>query len=82
MRSARGVSHDRSIEQALIKSTRPTLTRRLCTRRDIHSGRPASRSLMRADTTFDLVGDLSGVDAVIVGPTGRTEVTLILDTAR
>jgi hypothetical protein len=36
---------------------------------------------MRAETTFKLVGDLIGVDAVIVGPTGRAEVTLILDTA-
>ncbi len=36
---------------------------------------------MRAETPFHLVGDLIGVDAVIVGPTGRAEVTLILDTA-
>jgi len=32
-------------------------------------------------TTFDLIGDLIGVDAVIVGPTGRADVKLILDTA-
>jgi len=36
---------------------------------------------MRAETSFHLVGDLIGVDAVMVGPTGRAEVTLILDTA-
>jgi len=36
---------------------------------------------MRAETTFDLVGDLIGVGAVMVGPTGRADVTLILDTA-
>lgn len=36
---------------------------------------------MRAETSFDLVGDLIGVNAVIVGPTGRAEVSLILDTA-
>lgn len=36
---------------------------------------------MRAETSFDLVGDLMGVNAVIVGPTGRAEVSLILDTA-
>ena len=36
---------------------------------------------MRAETSFDLVGDLIGVDAVLVGPGGRAEVTLILDTA-
>lgn len=36
---------------------------------------------MRAATTFDLVGDLIGVDAVVVGPTGSAEVKLILDTA-
>ena len=36
---------------------------------------------MRTETTFHRVGDLIGVDAVIVGPTGRAEVTLILDTA-
>lgn len=37
---------------------------------------------MRAETSFDLVGDLIGVDAVLVGPTGRAEVKLILDTER
>jgi len=36
---------------------------------------------MRAETTFDLVGDLIGVDAVITGPTGTADVKLILDTA-
>jgi predicted aspartyl protease len=36
---------------------------------------------MRVETQFQLVGDLIGVDAVIVGRTGRAEVTLILDTA-
>ena len=36
---------------------------------------------MRAETSFHLLGDLIGVDAVMVGPTGRAEVTLILDTA-
>lgn len=36
---------------------------------------------MKAETAFDLVGDLIAVDAVIVGPTGCAEVTLILDTA-
>ena len=36
---------------------------------------------MRVETTFELVGELIGVDAVIVGPSGSAEVTLILDTA-
>jgi hypothetical protein len=36
---------------------------------------------MRAETPFHLVGELVGVDAVIVGPTGRADVTLIVDTA-
>lgn len=36
---------------------------------------------MRAETPFQLVGDLIGLDAVIVGPSGHAEVTLILDTA-
>ena len=36
---------------------------------------------MRAETTFDLVGDLIGVDAIVTGPTGTTDVKLILDTA-
>jgi hypothetical protein len=36
---------------------------------------------MRAETTFDLVGDLIGVDAVITGPSGSANVQLILDTA-
>jgi len=36
---------------------------------------------MKAETTFELIGDLIGIDAVIVGPTGRADVTLILDTA-
>ena len=36
---------------------------------------------MRLETPFDLVGDLIGVNAVIVGPTSRAAVTLILDTA-
>ena len=36
---------------------------------------------MRAETTFALVGDLIGVDAVVAGPTGSAKATLILDTA-
>ncbi len=36
---------------------------------------------MRTETTFKPVGDLIGIDAVIAGPTGRADVTLILDTA-
>jgi predicted aspartyl protease len=36
---------------------------------------------MRAETTFDLVGDLIGVDALVTGPTGSAKVQLILDTA-
>jgi hypothetical protein len=36
---------------------------------------------MRTETSFDLVGDLIGVDAIIFGPTGRAVVKLILDTA-
>jgi len=35
---------------------------------------------MRVETSFDLVGDLIGVDAVVVGPTGRAKVEIILDT--
>jgi predicted aspartyl protease len=36
---------------------------------------------MRAETTFDLIGDLIGVDAVVTGPTRTAQVKLILDTA-
>lgn len=36
---------------------------------------------MRAETTFDLVGDLIGVDAVFAAPTGSAKTKLILDTA-
>lgn len=36
---------------------------------------------MKAETSFELVGDLIGVNAVIFGPTGSAEVTLIVDTA-
>jgi len=36
---------------------------------------------MRAETSFDLVGELIGVQAIIVGPTGQAEVTLVLDAA-
>ncbi len=36
---------------------------------------------MRAETTFDLIGDLIGVDAVVTGPSGSADVQLILDTA-
>lgn len=36
---------------------------------------------MRAETTFDLVGDLIGVDAIVTGPAGTAQVKLILDTA-
>ena len=36
---------------------------------------------MRAETTFDLVGDLIGVDAVVTGPMGSAKMQLILDTA-
>lgn len=35
---------------------------------------------MRLETSFELVGDLIGVDAVVVGPTGRAHVQLIVDT--
>src|SRR5689334_16822884 len=36
---------------------------------------------MKRESSFDLVGDLIGVDSTLVGPTGRVDVTLILDTA-
>lgn len=36
---------------------------------------------MKAETTFELVGELIGVDAVIVGPSGSAQLTLVLDTA-
>src|SRR5689334_18222574 len=64
-----------------IRSIRPTPMRRSCIQLDVQCGHLASRSLMRAETPFQLVGDLIGLDAVIVGPTGRAEVMLILDTA-
>jgi clan AA aspartic protease (TIGR02281 family) len=35
---------------------------------------------MRFETAFELDGDLIVVDAVVVGPTGRAEVRLIVDT--
>ncbi|MDB4954677.1 MAG: hypothetical protein JWO36_2246 [Myxococcales bacterium] len=35
---------------------------------------------MRSETSFDLDGDLIIVDAVVVGPTGRASVQLVLDT--
>jgi predicted aspartyl protease len=36
---------------------------------------------LKVETSFELVGELIGVDAVIVGPAGAAEITLILDTA-
>lgn len=36
---------------------------------------------MRVETPFELVGDLIGIDAVMVGPSSRAEITLLLDTA-
>ncbi|HET9626974.1 MAG TPA: hypothetical protein VFP84_36695 [Kofleriaceae bacterium] len=35
---------------------------------------------MRSETSFVLDGDLIMVDAVVVGPTGRARVQLVLDT--
>lgn len=35
---------------------------------------------MRVETSYVLVGELIGVDTVVVGPTGRAKVLLILDT--
>jgi predicted aspartyl protease len=35
---------------------------------------------MRFETSFELDGDLIVVDAVVVGPTGRANVQLVLDT--
>lgn len=35
---------------------------------------------MRSETSFDLDGDLIIVDAVVVGPTGRANIQLIVDT--
>ena len=35
---------------------------------------------MRSETSFDLNGDLIFVDAVVVGPTGRATIQLLLDT--
>lgn len=35
---------------------------------------------MRSETSFEFDGDLVLVDAVAVGPTGRVDVRLILDT--
>lgn len=35
---------------------------------------------MRFETSFDLNGDLILVDAVVVGPTGRAAIQLVLDT--
>lgn len=35
---------------------------------------------MRFETSFDLNGDLIVVDAVVVGPAGRANVYLVLDT--
>lgn len=36
---------------------------------------------MRVETTFEFLGELIGIDAVIVGPSGSADVALILDTA-
>src|SRR5258705_7533544 len=35
---------------------------------------------MRFETSFDLNGDLIVIDAVVVGPTGRATIELVLDT--
>jgi len=35
---------------------------------------------MRSETSFDLSGDLIFVDAVVVGPTGRANIQMVLDT--
>ena len=35
---------------------------------------------MRSETPFDLDGDLIVIDAVVVGPTGKATVRLVLDT--
>lgn len=35
---------------------------------------------MRSETSFDINGDLIVVDAVVVGPTGRATIQLVLDT--
>lgn len=35
---------------------------------------------MRSETSFDLDGDLIIVDAIVVGPSGRSNVGLVLDT--
>jgi hypothetical protein len=35
---------------------------------------------MRSETSFDLDGDLIIVDAVVVGPSGRANIQLVLDT--
>jgi predicted aspartyl protease len=35
---------------------------------------------MRSETSFDINGDLIVVDAVVVGPTGRASIQLVLDT--
>jgi predicted aspartyl protease len=36
---------------------------------------------MRTETSFELIGDLIGVRAIVAGPSTRAEFTLILDTA-
>src|SRR6185436_18967559 len=63
-----------------ISSARRSPIPRSCIPGDTPCKHPASRSLMRVETSFDLIGDLIGVDAVVVGPTGRAKVQLILDT--
>ena len=35
---------------------------------------------MRSETSFDIDGDLIVIDAVVVGPTGRANIQLVLDT--
>lgn len=35
---------------------------------------------MRSETSFELAGDLIVVEALVVGPSGRAEVQLVLDT--
>lgn len=59
---------------------RPIATQQSFIRPGARSGRLAPSSL-KAETSFELVGELIGVDAVIVGPAGSAKVTLILDTA-
>src|SRR5215468_2920458 len=63
-----------------ISSARRTPIVRSSTHANVHRGCLPSGRRMRSETPFDFDGDLIGIDAIVVGPTDRAKVRLVLDT--